>query len=69
MLKRVYDWLRTKEKRQITLKLLNRVGEIIETWRYEDASIMEVDFGKLDYSASDPMEIHLVLGYSNVVLE
>jgi len=42
---------------------LDADGQTIETWKLIRAYPMEVDFGKLDYSSNDPVEITVKWGY------
>ena len=47
----------------VQIMQLNAAGETIETWTLVQAFPQEVNFGKLDYSSSDPVEISITWGY------
>lgn len=65
---RVFDWLKSKELKDIDLSLLNSENSIVEKWFYKKASIMEVDFGKLSYLCDEPVEIKVIVKYEDVNL-
>ena len=44
-------------------------GRIIETWTLVDAYPIEVDWGKLDYSSNDLVEISVTWGYKTFTVE
>jgi hypothetical protein len=48
-------------KRDITLKSLGPVGDVVEQWTGHGVFITEANFGDLDYTAGDAMEISLTL--------
>ena len=50
-------------KRQITITLLDGAGLGIETWVLEGVWPQATNFGDLDYSANDPVEITMTLRY------
>ena len=47
----------------VKINQLDAQGNIIETWTLHDAYPMEVDYGKLDYSSDDLVEISITWGY------
>ena len=48
------------------LKLLDGCGSIMETWQLSDAWPQAINFGDLDYSSSDIVDIEITLRYSQV---
>lgn len=55
-------------KKQINLKLLDPVGAVVEDWQLDGTWIKDVNFGELDYSNSDPVEINLTLRFDQATL-
>ena len=47
-------------QRTINLKLLDPVGAVVEDWEIQGAWIQDANYGDLDYSTSDPVDISLV---------
>lgn len=56
-------------KRDIKIKILDPVGNVIELWDIKGAWIKEANFGELSYDGSDPMEISLTIRFDNYVLQ
>ncbi len=56
-------------KKDLELKLLSPVGEVVEKWTISGAWVQDSNFGELDYSSSDPVEINLILRYDRAVLD
>jgi len=56
-------------KRDLRLKLLDPVGIVVEYWDIKGAFCKDINFGDLDYSSSDPVEIALVIAADNFVLQ
>ena len=79
---KVMDWVRldyepltgrmgyaTFYKKNISLKLLDPQGTVVELWDIIGAWPQDVNFGDLDYATSDNVEISFTLRYDNAVLE
>lgn len=47
----------------IEIQQLDSNGQVIEVWKLNNAWIKEVNFGELDYTSEDPVEISLKLRY------
>ena len=57
-------------KKQVVIKMLGPVGDVIEQWTLHGAFITNANFGELDWSnATDPADIVLTLTYDYAVLE
>lgn len=56
-------------KRNITLKLLDPQGSVIELWDIRGAWIKESNFGDLDYSSNDNAEISMKIRFDNAILQ
>jgi hypothetical protein len=56
-------------KRDLQLKLLDPVGTVVELWDVKGAFPTSIDFGDLDYSASELVQISLTLRFDNAVLQ
>lgn len=55
-------------KKDVTLKLLDPVGSVVEIWDLAGAWGQDVNWGDLDYATSDNVEITFVLRFDNAVL-
>lgn len=79
---KVMDWLRLVGdyavgrngyaaiyKKQIALKLLDPVNNVVEKWIMHGVFPVSGDFGSLDYANSDPVEIRLELSMDYATLE
>jgi hypothetical protein len=56
-------------KKDITIKILGPVGDVVEKWKLKGAFLVNVDFSDLDYSSDDPMQIDIDLAYDYAILE
>jgi hypothetical protein len=56
-------------KKDITIKMLGPVGDVVEKWKLKGALIVNVDFGDLDYSSDDIAQIDIDLAYDYAILE
>jgi hypothetical protein len=57
-------------KKDITIKMLGPVGDVIEEWKLMGAFITNANFGDLDWSnATDPASITLTLSMDYCILE
>ena len=56
-------------KRNIVLHQLNGLGETVEQWTLYGAFITEGNFGTLDWSTEDAVNIELTLRYDYAILE
>ena len=50
-------------KKDITFNVLDPVGAVVEEWELVGCYIQSANFGDLDFSSSDPVEISLTLRY------
>lgn len=79
---KIMDWLRLNYepltgrsgysqfyKKDITLKLLDPQGTVVELWDITGAWPQDVNFGDLDYASSDNAEISFQLRYDNATLQ
>ena len=78
----VMEWIRTHYesvsgragyadfyKRNLQLKLLDPIGNVVEHWDIFGAQITSVQFNDLDYSGDEPVEIQLTIQPENCVLQ
>jgi hypothetical protein len=57
-------------KKDLTIKMLGPVGDVIEQWTLKGAFIVNANFGDLDWAnATDPADITLELAYDYAILE
>ena len=56
-------------KKDITINVLGPVGDKVEEWTLKGAWIQAANFGDLDWSASEPLDISLTLRYDYAVLQ
>lgn len=56
-------------KKDITLKLLDPQGTVVELWDLKGAWIMDANWGDLDYASSDNTEISLSIRFDNAILQ
>tara|TARA_Y100000004_G_scaffold138541_1_gene157155 strand:+ start:149 stop:637 length:489 start_codon:yes stop_codon:yes gene_type:complete len=56
-------------KKNITFNLLGPVGDVVEEWELNGAYIQSANFGDLDFSSSEPVDITLTLRYDYAVLK
>ncbi len=56
-------------KKDIGLKLLDPVGVVVEEWLLQGTWIQDANWGDLDYSTSDPVDISLVLRFDQPFLQ
>ena len=79
---KVYDWIRlcwesttgragyaVMYKKNITLKLLDPVGAVVQQWNMEGAWVQDANANTLDYSVDDACTIDMTIRYDNCVLE
>jgi len=50
-------------KKLVTFNVLDPVGAIVEEWELVGCYIQSANFGELDFSSSDPVDISLTLRY------
>ena len=60
------DTINGTDRRGVQIHQLDEFGEAIETWTLRNAFIKRIDFGELDYSSDELLEISLTLGYEAV---
>lgn len=56
-------------KKNIQLKMLDPQGTVVELWDITGAWPQDINFGDLDMSSSDPMEISFTLRFDNATLQ
>ena len=56
-------------KKNISLKLLDPQGTVVELWDISGAWVQDVNFGDLDYASSDNTEISFTLRFDNATLQ
>ena len=56
-------------KRDIQLKMLDPVGNVVQLWDIKGAQLVSADFGELGYDGSDMSEIALSIRFDNAVLQ
>lgn len=59
----------TMYKKDITLKLLDPQGTVVELWDLTGAWPQDVNWGDLDYATSDNVEISFQLRFDNATLQ
>lgn len=55
-------------KKTINLKMLDPVGAVVEDWELQGTWVQDSNWGDLDYSVSDPVDIATVLRFDQAVL-
>jgi hypothetical protein len=79
---KIMDWLRlnyepltgrmgyaTVYKKNITLKMLDPQGAVVELWDLTGAWPMDINWGELDYASSDNVEISFSMRFDNATLQ
>ena len=56
-------------KKDLSIKVLGPVGDVVEQWTLKGAWIQAANFNDLDFSSSDPAEISVTLRYDYAILE
>lgn len=56
-------------KKDIALKMLDPVGNVVEKWTITGAWIQDCNFDDLDYTNQDPAQITLSLRYDSALIE
>ena len=56
-------------KKDILIKTLGPVGDIVEEWKLKGAYCQSANFNDLDFSSSDPVDISVTLRYDYAILE
>ena len=56
-------------KKDVLVKVLGPVGDVVEHWTLKGAWIQSANFNDLDFSSSDPAEITCTLRYDYAILE
>ena len=56
-------------KKDVTFNVLGPVGDKIEEWTLKGAYITDAQFGDLDFSSSEPVEITVTLRYDYAILQ
>ena len=56
-------------QKDITLKLIDGLGNVVEKWKLQKAWITDANFGDLDYgSAGDTMQVTITIRYNSAIL-
>ena len=56
-------------KKDCTVQVLGPVGDIVEEWTLKGAWIKSANFGTLDNTATDPIEVEVNLRYDYAILQ
>ena len=56
-------------KKDVLLKVLGPVGDVVEEWILKGTWIQDATFGDFDFASNDPAEITLTLRYDYAILE
>ena len=56
-------------KKDITINTLGPVGDKVEEWTIKGAFCTAVDFGTLDWSTGDPLNVNLTVAYDYAILQ
>ena len=56
-------------KKNVTFQLLGPVGDVVEKWDLKGTYIQSANFGDLDWSVSEPVDITCTLRYDYAVLQ
>lgn len=56
-------------KKDITLKMLDPQGAVVEHWDLKGAWCQDINWGDLDYATSDNAEISMTIRYDNAILQ
>lgn len=56
-------------KKDITFNVLGPVGDIIEEWKLKGAWIQDAQFGDVDFTSSDVLDVTLTLRYDYAILQ
>jgi len=56
-------------KKDCSIQVLGPVGDIVEEWTLKQAWIKSANFGTLDQTTSEPIEIELSLRYDYAILQ
>ena len=56
-------------KKNITFNVLGPVGDIVEEWQLVGTYISEANFGTLDWSSNEPVNVELTLRYDYAILQ
>ena len=56
-------------KKTVGIQVLGPVGDVVEEWELKGCFIHDAQFGDLDFSSSEPVEITLTLKYDYAVLK
>ena len=56
-------------KKDVSIKVLGPVGDVVEQWTLKGAFITNANFNDLDFASSDPADISVTLRYDYAILE
>ena len=56
-------------KKDVLIKVLGPVGDVVEQWTLKGSWIQSANFNDLDFASSDPVDIELTLRYDYAILE
>ena len=56
-------------KKDVNIKVLGPVGDVVEQWTLKGAWIQSANFNDLDFASSDPVEVTCTLRFDYAILE
>ena len=56
-------------KKDVNIKVLGPVGDVVEQWTLKGSWIQDAQFGDLDFASSDPVDITVTLRYDYAILQ
>lgn len=56
-------------KKDIAIKALDPVGQVVEQWTFQGAWIQDSNFGDLDYASDDNVDITCIIRFDQGILE
>tara|TARA_Y100000034_G_scaffold27488_1_gene32833 strand:+ start:101 stop:589 length:489 start_codon:yes stop_codon:yes gene_type:complete len=55
-------------KKDVTIRILGPVGDVVEEWTLKGSWIKDANFGELDFGSNDPTDIVLDIQYDYAIL-
>jgi hypothetical protein len=56
-------------KKDVTIKVLGPVGDVVEEWTLKGAWIKSANFGELAFDSNDPVDVTVTLRYDYAILQ
>jgi hypothetical protein len=56
-------------KKDVTINVLGPVGDKVEEWTLKGAWVKSANFGELDFTSNDPVDISVTLRYDYAILQ